>query len=124
MGVGKSTDGGATFTVIGDPVAVCLNALLPGGAVISSFGSGRGVNHVEIDPLTSNTVYAAAFGKGIRRSTNGGSTWGQVFKPGPGAGSGRAEFGTTAPANRQTRNYGRGGPDTSAENGFLGTRDG
>src|SRR5262249_26026655 len=57
IGLWKSTDGGATFTLIGDPMPVCLNPLLPGGAVLSSFGSGRGVNHVEVDPLSSSTVY-------------------------------------------------------------------
>src|SRR5260370_8012708 len=101
MGVGKSTDGGATFTVIGDPVAVCLNALLPGGAVISSFGSGRGVNHVEIDPLTSNTVYAAAFWKGIRRSTNGRGTRAAIFYPAPDSAPAPPSLSATAPPHPQ-----------------------
>src|SRR5205807_6314663 len=47
IGLWKSTDGGATFTLIGSPAPVCNNPLLPGGAFISSFGSVRGVNHGE-----------------------------------------------------------------------------
>jgi len=124
IGLWKSTDGGATFTLIGDPVPVCLNPLLPGGAVISSFGSGRGVNHVEIDPLTSSTVYAAAFGKGIRRSSNGGSTWAQIFKPGTASASGRTEFGTTALPNGKTRIYAGDGANSSVNTGFWRTDDG
>src|SRR5437773_5524207 len=52
VGLWKSIDGGANFTLIGDPVAVCNNPLLPGGAFISSFGSLRWFNDVAFDPLT------------------------------------------------------------------------
>src|SRR5437667_5402283 len=124
IGLWKSTDGGANFTLIGDPTPVCLNPLLPGGAVISSFGSGRGVNHVEIDPSTIGTVYAAAFGKGIRRSSDSGVTFAQIFKPGTTSISGRTEFATTTLLNGKTRIYAGDGANSSTNTGFWRTDDG
>jgi hypothetical protein len=61
-GLWKSTDGGATFTLL-NYQDVCLNPTLAGSAGIiqSSFGSTRGVNDVERDPSTASTIYAAAF---------------------------------------------------------------
>jgi hypothetical protein len=55
-GLFKSTDGGATFALVWDGNA-----------------SVRGVNHVELDPSSNTTVYAAAFQQGVWRSTNGGN---------------------------------------------------
>jgi len=81
VGIWKSTDGGGTFTLIGSPVPVCNNPLLPGGAFISSFGSLRGVNDVEFDPSTTSTIYVGVFGRGIRRSSDSGATFAQIFKP-------------------------------------------
>src|SRR4029453_861352 len=57
FGLFKSTNGGVSFTFIWD------------GA-----GTIRGVNDVELDPNNPSTVYAAAFQKGVWRSTNGGTT--------------------------------------------------
>lgn len=61
-GLWKSTDGGATFTLLNFQ-DICLNPNLPAdaGIIQSSFGSTRGVNRVEFDPSTSSTLYAAAF---------------------------------------------------------------
>ena len=61
-GLWKSTDGGATFTLL-NYQDVCLNPNLPAdaGIIQASFGSTRGVNRVEFDPSTSSTIYAAAF---------------------------------------------------------------
>ena len=63
-GVYKSTDGGATFT------------LLNGGSLPFVL---RGVTDVKLDPSDHNTIYAAQFGQGVYRSTNGGSSWTQIF---------------------------------------------
>src|SRR5437870_9751674 len=51
FGLWKSTDGGANFTLL-SPEGICLNSLLAGdaGKIQSSFGSARGVNHIEFDP--------------------------------------------------------------------------
>src|SRR5438445_11591543 len=51
FGLWKSTDGGANFTLL-NAQGICLNSLLEGdaGRIQSSFGSARGVNHVEFDP--------------------------------------------------------------------------
>src|SRR5438105_13556796 len=82
----ESTDGGANFTLL-EAETVCLNPTLAGNAGIiqSSFGSTRGVNHVERDPSTASTIYAAAFprnnslplntGGGAGRSTDHGEHW-------------------------------------------------
>ena len=122
IGLWKSTDGGANFTLIGNPVPVCLNPLLPGGAVISSFGSGRGVNHVELDPTTTSTVYAAAFGKGIFRSADSGTNWANIFTPGTTSSAGRTEFAATT-ANGKTRIYNGDGANSSTATAFYRTDD-
>ena len=119
IGIWKSIDGGANFTLIGDPTAVCLNPLLPGGAVISSFGSGRGVNHVEVDPNIASTIYAAAFGKGIFRSPDSGSNWNKIFKPGTTSSAGRTEFAATALDATHTRVYVGDGANSSTLTAFY-----
>jgi len=65
-GVYKSTDGGATFTL--------LNSATSGLPFVL-----RGVTDVKLDPSDHNTIYAAQFGQGIFRSTNGGTSWTQIF---------------------------------------------
>jgi hypothetical protein len=116
-GLWKSTDGGATFTLLNHQ-AVCLNPTLSGGAGIiqSSFGSTRGVNHIELDPSASSTIYVAAFPQnnappvntkgGIWRSTDSGATWTQVKTAlKPAQNTDRAEFAVTKLANGKTRMY-------------------
>ena len=116
-GFWKSTDGGATFTLLNSE-AVCLNPTLPGNAGIiqSSFGSTRGVNRIALDPGISSTIYAAAFprnnappvntGGGVWRSTDSGATWIQI-KPAlnPVQNTDRAEFAVTRLPSGDTRMY-------------------
>jgi hypothetical protein len=63
-GVYKSTDGGATFTLLN---GTTLPFVL------------RGVTDIKLDPSDHNTIYAAQFGQGVYRSTNGGASWTQIF---------------------------------------------
>jgi hypothetical protein len=116
-GLWKSTDGGATFTLL-NYQDVCLNPDLPGdaGIIQASFGSTRGVNRVEFDPSTSSTLYAAAFPQnnalpvntkgGVWRSRNGGTNWVQIKSAlNPALNTDRAEFAVTRLANGNTRMY-------------------
>src|SRR6266567_6924230 len=113
-GLWKSTDGGANFTQL-SPEGVCLNPLLKGdaGKFQSTFGSARGVNHVEFDPnyVTNTTLYAAAFprvtasGGGVWRSTDDGATFTQIKTAlAPANINDRAEFAVTT-ASGLTRMY-------------------
>jgi hypothetical protein len=116
-GLWKSTDGGANFTLL-NAETVCLNPGLLGdaGIIQASFGSTRGVNHVERDPSAATTVYAAAFpknnapplntGGGVWRSIDSGANWIQM-KTALNAtrNTDRAEFAVTALANGKTRMY-------------------
>lgn len=113
FGVWKSTDGGANFTLL-DAEGVCLNPDLEGdaGKIQSSFGSLRGVNHIEFDPSGSSTIYAAAFprlnatGGGVWRSTDSGAHWTQIKEALNAADfSDRAEFAVAKLGNGKTRMY-------------------
>ena len=123
VGLWKSINGGATFTLIGSPVPVCNNPLLPGGAFLSSFGSLRGVNHVELDPSASSTVYAGVFGRGIRRSTDSGATFAQIFKPASSSSADRTEFAATHLSNGKTRIYAGDGANSSTSTAFYRADD-
>src|ERR1043166_4541250 len=106
VGLWKRTDGGANFTLL-NAQGICLNPALAGdaGKIQSSFGSLRGVNHVELDPSASSTLYAAAFQHGVWRSANGGSSWTQIFAPtSPSENTERAEFAVTLKSGH-TRMY-------------------
>jgi hypothetical protein len=107
FGLFKSTDGGATFSFIWDGNA-----------------SVRGVNHVELDPSNSNTVYAAAFQQGIWRSTNGGTSFSRIFTPTPGAlNTDRTEFAVTKLPNGATRMYAGEGSQGEFAAKFFRTDD-
>jgi hypothetical protein len=114
-GLWKSTDGGATFTLLA-PEGVCLNPALPGdaGKIQASFGSARGVNDIEFDPnyATNTTFYAAAFprltasGGGVWRSTDDGATFTQIKTAlAPNNINDRAEFAVTLLGSGTTRMY-------------------
>jgi len=114
-GLWKSTDGGANFTLL-NAEGICLNPTLPGdaGKIQSSFGSIRGVNHIELDPsYTSNTtLYAAVFPAidatrgGVWRSIDDGANWTQIKTAlDPANANDRAEFAVTRLGNGNTRMY-------------------
>jgi len=116
-GLWKSTDAGASFTLL-SPEGVCLNPGLAGdaGKIQATLGSGRGINHVELDPgyngTTNTTLYAAAFprvnatGGGVWRSTDDGASFTQI-KSALNAirGTDRAEFAVTGLETGKTRMY-------------------
>jgi hypothetical protein len=88
FGLFKSTDGGATFSFVWD-----------------GNQSVRGVNDVELDPSNASTVYAAAFQQGVWRSTNGGTSFSQIYTPiDVTRNTDRAEFAVTTKAGK-TRMY-------------------
>ena len=92
-GVYKSTDGGATFTLL---TGTTLPFVL------------RGVTDVKLDPSDHNTIYAAQYGQGVYRSTNGGASWTQIFAPVNPANPSVIERYSLAPAtlpNGKTRIY-------------------
>src|SRR5262249_27753404 len=116
-GLWKSTNGGATFTLLNSE-ASCLNPTTPGsaGIVQSSFGSTRGVTELAFDPSSTSTIYAAAFprnnsapvntGGGVWRSTDAGATWTQIKSALNAAqNTDRAAFAVTKLANGKTRMY-------------------
>jgi hypothetical protein len=123
VGLWKSTDGGANFTLIGSPVPVCNNPLLPGGAFISSFGSLRGVNDVAFDPSTTSTLYVGVFGRGIRRSTDSGATFAQIFKPASSSSADRTSIAVTHLSNGKTRIYAGDGANSPTGTALYRTDD-
>ena len=128
-GFWKSTDGGATFT-LASPETTCLNPTLANSAGIiqATFGTTRGVNHIEVDPSDPNTVYAAAFprnnalpvntGGGVWRSNDAGATWTQIKSArNPAQNTDRAEFAVTKLPSGTTRMYvGVGNASTTSSN--------
>jgi hypothetical protein len=79
LGVYKSTDNGATFSLesyLSDRTPP--NPADPGAGTGSDWFQG-GINKLEYDPNSNSTVYAAVFGYGLWRSKDGGATWKQVF---------------------------------------------
>ncbi len=88
FGLWKSTDGGATFSLIWN-----------GNASI------RGVNKVALDPNNPDIVYAAAWQQGVWRSVSGGAFTQIVTPAAPTQNTDRAEFAVTPIAGGKTRMY-------------------
>ncbi len=116
-GFWKSTDGGASFTLL-NYQDVCLNPTLPGsaGIVQASFGSTRGVHEVALDPGSASIVYAAPFpstaicppnsGGGVWRSIDSGANWTQMKNAlNPALSTDRASFAVTPFIPGRTRMY-------------------
>ena len=117
LGVWKSTDGGATFTLL-NAQDVCLNPNTPGdaGIVQSSFGSSRGVHLLAMDPNSPSTIYAAPYPQnnaqpintkgGVWRTTDSGATWAQIKNArNPAANTDRASFAVAQLPGGKTRMY-------------------
>ena len=89
VGVWKSTDGGATFTLL-QPTTIVLGPL-PGQTFPSTFGSTRGATNVAVDPSHPGVIYATAYQKGVWRSNDNGATWTNIHV-GFGSSADRSEF--------------------------------
>jgi hypothetical protein len=97
-GLYKSTNGGLNFSEVWD-----------------GNGSARGITNIAID--SHRVLYASAFGQGIWRSKDGGSTWEQVFAT-QDAGDlfARTAFALNTTSDGHTRIYvGDGGVETDTD---------
>jgi hypothetical protein len=138
VGVWKTTDGGATFTLLA-PQTVVLGAL-PGQTFPSSFGSTRGATRVKVDPTHAGVIYASAYNVGVWRSTDNGANWTNIhpcavdplvtnpaspFFGTCGAAADRSEIALVTLPNGDTRMYqteGDSGPPTDASGHVLGNQ--
>jgi hypothetical protein len=77
LGVYVSTDGGAHFTLSTDLQGKTPPNPAPASSGVDWFQGG--ITRLQYDPNSSTTIYAGVLGYGVWRSTNGGSTWSQVF---------------------------------------------
>ncbi len=102
IGVWKSTNGGATFTLL-QPTTVVLGPN-PGQTFPSSFGSTRGATDVRIDPTHPGIIYATVYQKGLWRSNDNGATWTNIH-PGFGSNADRSEFALATTPDGHTRVY-------------------
>jgi len=94
--MGNATHSGSTVkTSAASSILFCLTLLstLPGlhgaGRVWVHEGGVPGINisAIAVDPLNGQTIYAATYGAGIYKSTDGGSSWKKPSPDTPGAGS-------------------------------------
>jgi len=105
IGVWKSTDGGATFT-LAQPSVVSFGPN-PGQTFLSSFGSSRGATMLAVDPTHAGVIYASAYNKGVWRSTDDGVTWTNIHPCSStcGTAAARAEFALATMPDGHTRMY-------------------
>jgi hypothetical protein len=116
VGVWKSTDGGATFT-LAQPSPVVLGPL-PGQTFPSSFGSTRGATDVEVDPTHPGVIYATAYNVGVWRSVDNGATWTNIHA-GLNTGAYREEFALATTPDGHTRMYQTEGDTNTPSTGFY-----
>ncbi|MFL6014770.1 MAG: exo-alpha-sialidase [Gaiellaceae bacterium] len=81
-GLYKSTDGGASWTLIHNGAATLVGCT----PVTAVAGNGtpcspRGVRDVKLDPSAPNIVYASSYARGVWRSNDEGATWTQIEVP-------------------------------------------
>ena len=104
VGVWKSTDGGATFTLLQHSTVVL--GPQPGQTFESSFGSSRGATALAIDPTHPGVIYASAYNVGVWRSTDNGATWTNIHTCQTcGGGASRSEFAVATTTDGHTRMY-------------------
>jgi hypothetical protein len=105
VGVWKSTDGGATFT-LAQPSSVSIAGGQPGQTFLSSFGSSRGATAFAVDPTHAGVLYASAYNVGVWRSTDNGATWTNIHGCQTcGGGASRSEFAVATTPDGHTRMY-------------------
>jgi hypothetical protein len=107
-GLYRSTNGGATWTLVHNgaaTVAECGTDIL---AIASNATpcSPRGVRDIELDPSNPNIVYAASYARGVWRSSDGGTTWTQIKTSlQPSNATTRPDIAVTRLPNGKTRMY-------------------
>ena len=117
-GLWKSTNGGASWTYVFNGAADTSESGC-GTSASTVQCSQRGVNKVMLDPGHANTLYASAFGRGIWRSVDGGSSWTQIYTPISTTSDTRAEFAVAALGNTDTRMYVAEGSSGSPASRFF-----
>jgi hypothetical protein len=81
-GLYKSTDGGANWSLVFNGAASTKGCILPPNVASNLTPcSPLGVRRVALDPWNPSVVYASAYARGVWRSSDGGSTWTQIFQP-------------------------------------------
>jgi hypothetical protein len=78
LGVYKSTNGGASWTLAADLASKTPPNPAPPASGVDWFQGG--ITKLELDPNNTDAVYAAVVGYGLWRSNDAGTTWRQVFQ--------------------------------------------